>query len=129
LRLRRYTGQTIKLENFGSMDSFACGGCGGSLFEQSLIRLGLAHGCWRGATVSVTRRVSMRDNGTPVCDTIPSHLDPAMAMQQKRRFYAVLWSALVAFLILLVGQRTDAQDEKKKEPPRSDLGQDSIFWR
>jgi membrane protease YdiL (CAAX protease family) len=86
------------------MDSFACGGCGGSLFEQSLIRLGLAHGCWRGATVSVTRRVSMRDNGTPVCDRIPSHLDPAMAMQQKRRFYAVLWSALVAFLILLVGQ-------------------------
>lgn len=27
-----------------------------------------------------------------------------MAMQQKRRFYAVLWSALIAFLILVLGQ-------------------------
>ena len=57
-----------------------------------------------GATVSVTRRVPMRNHGIPVCDRIPSHRDPAMATQQKRRFYAVLWSALLAFLILLVGQ-------------------------
>jgi membrane protease YdiL (CAAX protease family) len=46
----------------------------------------------------------MRANDVPVCDRIPSHRDSAMAMQTKRRFFAVLWSALIAFLILLVGQ-------------------------
>jgi membrane protease YdiL (CAAX protease family) len=35
---------------------------------------------------------------------LATHRDLAMAMQQKRRFYAVLWSALIAFLILFVGQ-------------------------
>jgi hypothetical protein len=34
--LKQYTVQNIKPENSGSMDSFACGGCGGSLFD-----------CWR----------------------------------------------------------------------------------
>jgi membrane protease YdiL (CAAX protease family) len=35
---------------------------------------------------------------------LPSHPDVAMATQKKLRFYAVLWSALIGFLILLVGQ-------------------------
>jgi len=42
MRLRRYTGRTSEFENFASMESLAWGGCGRPLFDQRLIRLGLA---------------------------------------------------------------------------------------
>src|SRR5271167_4170402 len=41
--LKRYTGRTRKFGNFVSIESLACGCCGETLFDQWLIRLGLAN--------------------------------------------------------------------------------------
>jgi Tol biopolymer transport system component/predicted Ser/Thr protein kinase len=43
VRLRRYTGRTSKFENFAPIESFGCRRCGEALFDQRLIRLGLAN--------------------------------------------------------------------------------------
>lgn len=42
IAFKRYTGRTSKFENSVSIESSVCGCCGETLFDQRLIRLGLA---------------------------------------------------------------------------------------
>ena len=39
---KRYTGRASKVGKFASIESFACNCCGKPLFDQQLIRMGLA---------------------------------------------------------------------------------------